>query len=184
MTPLARSARATSCSWPTACTLSALAPRTALWSPSTRRLGSRLLILLTLSLSLTSTLTPSVPPALILALALPPTLTRFEAGAQIPPALQPGGDGVVWVFLACKTPGPNADMQMLLMNLKAHEPALQLLRLPFKFEEEVPSELQLPLLHMATASDTYGYRCRASCSCAPCCALPTGCSRRCAPHSL
>ena len=41
---------------------------------------------------------------------------------QVPPALRPGGDGVVWVFKECRSAGPNADMQMLLMNLKAHEP--------------------------------------------------------------
>ena len=47
---------------------------------------------------------------------------QFEAEAQVPPALRPGGDGVVWVFKECRSAGPNADMQMLLMNLKAHEP--------------------------------------------------------------
>ena len=71
---------------------------------------------------------------------------QFEAEAQVPPALRPGGDGVLWVFRECRSAGPNADMQMLLMNLKAHEPALQLLRLPFDFKEERPEELQLRAL--------------------------------------
>ena len=71
---------------------------------------------------------------------------QFEAEAQVPPVLRPGGDGVVWVFKECRSAGPNADMQMLLMNLKAHEPALQLLRLPFDFKEERPEELQLRAL--------------------------------------
>ena len=43
---------------------------------------------------------------------------QFEKGAQVPPALQPGGSGIVWVFKECRSAGPNADMQMLLMNLK------------------------------------------------------------------
>ena len=48
---------------------------------------------------------------------------QFEAEAQVPPALRPGGDGVVWVFKECRSAGPNADMQMLLMNLKAPNPS-------------------------------------------------------------
>ena len=35
---------------------------------------------------------------------------------------------------------------MPLLNLQAHEPALQLLRLPFEFAEEKPDELQLRAL--------------------------------------
>ena len=64
--------------------------------------------------------------------------------------LAPGGSGGVWVMKEVRTPGANKDMQTLLLNLGAHDVALQLLRLPIDKRAVLPRELPVrAVLRMA-----------------------------------
>ena len=69
-----------------------------------------------------------------------------EMGWTLHPNLQAGGSGEVWVMLEMRTPGVDKDLQTLLLNLKAHNTVLQLLKLPFTRKHTVPSELGLRAL--------------------------------------
>ena len=68
----------------------------------------------------------------------------LEDGEPVPPELREGASGETWAMLEEKSPGTNQDMQMLLMNLKAHTPALTLLaNLPFEKSEIKADELEI-----------------------------------------
>jgi hypothetical protein len=59
----------------------------------------------------------------------------------VPPALQ-GGTGEVWVMKEEHSPEMNIDSQLLLLNMGAHRPALQLLELPFTLDAILPQDLE------------------------------------------
>ncbi len=69
--------------------------------------------------------------------------------APTPPALQATGTGPVWVMLECRSPAMNVDCQLLLLNMGAHEVAIQLLKLPFHLGEVLASELEVRAVCLA-----------------------------------